>query len=187
MSITVEQFKTYFDRDFPYLPVWDALVSYNTNELVYYETNRLFYKALSDSIPIGTLPTNTIYWIQTTGDIYDYISDSDIEKAIAECDSLLPLARFENAVLATAQLYLSAHCLCDIINTSNSGLASKISFPVSSKSAGSLSTSYSVPSNFLEREIYAFFLNSQYGLKYLTLLIPRSRGYVGVAYGATTP
>lgn len=185
MSITVEEFKTYFDRTFPYLPVWDALVSYNATETVYYNINRLFYTAIVNEIPAGTLPTNTTYFSVATDDYYNYINDTDIEKAIATCDMLVPIARFETSVLTQAQLYLTAHCLCDDIKTSNAGLANQVSFPTSSKSAGSISTAYSVPKNFLNKEAYTFYLNSQYGLKYLALLLPRIKGNMSIAYGWT--
>ncbi len=185
MSITITDFKEYFYRDFPYLPVWDDSVSYNKDEIVYYDVNRLFYKALSDSVPVGTLPTNATYFEKVAGDVYDYISDTDITKAIAECDAMLPVARFETEILPMAQEYLTAHCLCNDIKTSNAGLASQISFPVASKSAGSISESYSIPQKFLQSPFYAFYITSQYGLKYLALLIPRCTGAVGIATGWT--
>lgn len=184
MSITVSDFKEYFTRDFPYLPVWDALVSYNKDEVVYY-TDRLFYTAKSNAVPVGTLPTNATYFTLTTDDYYNYINDTDITKALAEQEAMLPVARFETAVLSIAQLYLAAHCLCNDIKTSNAGLASQISFPVQSKSAGSISTSYGIPQGFMQKEIYAFYLTSQYGLKYLALLIPRIKGNIAIAYGWT--
>ena len=186
MSITISDFKEYFNRPFPYLPVWDVLVSYNKDEVVYYGTTRLFYIALSNSIPVGTLPTNATYFSITTEDYYNYINDTDIEKAIAEQEVMIPIARFETPeVLTLAQLFLTAHCLCDDIKTTNAGLASQISFPVASKSAGSISTGFSVPKNFLNKEAYTFYLNSQWGLKYLSLLLPRIKGNMSIAYGWT--
>ena len=184
MSITISDFKEYFTRDFPYLPVWDDLVSYNAGEVVYY-TNRLFYTAKSNAVPVGTLPTNTTYFDLVTDDYYNYINDTDIEKAIGEMTAMLPEARFDTTTLTLAQLYLTAHCLCNDIKTSNAGLASQISFPVQSKSAGSISTSYGIPQAFMAKEIYAFYLTSQYGLKYLAMLIPRIKGNIAIAYGWT--
>lgn len=186
MSITVDEFKTYFTRDFPYLPVWDALVSYNKDEVVYYETTRLFYIALSNAIPIGTLPTDTDYFSVTSDDYYNYINDTDITKAIGECDAMLPVARFETEVLAIAQNYLTAHCLCNDIKTSNSGLASSAIFAVQSKSAGSISESFAIPQDLLKSPFYAFYTTSQYGMKYLAMLYPRCIGVMNIAGGATT-
>jgi len=185
MSITISDFKEYFTRDFPYLPVWDELISYNAGETVYYETNRLFYTVIVNEVPAGTLPTDTDYFSLATDDYYNYINDTDIEKAIGECDAMLPVARFDDITLAMAQKYLTAHCLCNDIKTSNAGLASQISFPVQSKSAGSISTSYGIPQAFIQKEAYSFYLTSQYGLKYLALLIPRIKGNIAIAYGWT--
>jgi hypothetical protein len=187
MSITVSDFKQYFTRDFPYLPVWDALVSYNKDEVVYYETTRLFYIALSNTIPAGTLPTNTTYFSVTSDDYYNYINDTDITKAIGECDAMLPVARFETEVLATAQNYLTAHCLCNDIKTSNAGLANSAIFAVQSKSAGSISESFGIPQRLLQSPFYAFYITSQFGMKYLAMLYPRCIGALNVAEGATTP
>lgn len=185
MTITVSDFKEYFTRDFPYLPVWDELVSYNAGEVVYYETTRLFYNTLANETPVGTLPTDTDYFEVVAGDYYDYINDTDIEKAIGEMTAMLPVARFEEPTLTLAQLYLTAHCLCNDIKTSNAGLASQISFPVQSKSAGSISESYGIPQKFLQSPLYAFYITSQYGLKYLALLMPRIIGNISIAYGWT--
>ncbi len=187
MSITINDFKEYFTRDFPYLPVWDSLVSYNKDEVIYYETTRLFYIALSNTMPVGTLPTNTNYFSVISDDYYNYINDTDIAKAINECDAMLPVARFEDEVLALAQNYLTAHCLCNDIKTSNSGLASQISFPIQSKSAGSISTSYGIPQKFLQSPFYSFYITSQYGLKYLAMLYPRCIGALNIAEGWTQP
>ena len=185
MSITVEDFKNYFTRPFPYLPVWDATVSYNEAETVYYETTRLFYTANSDSVPAGTLPTNTTYFTKVTDDVYNYISDTDIQNAINLSDTLINVSLFDDTTLTQAQLYLSAHCLCYLIRATNGGLASRISFPEQSKSAGSISQSFSIPKNYLEKEIYNFYINSEWGLLYLTLFIPRSKGNMAIAYGWT--
>ena len=122
-----------------------------------------------------------------SADIYDYILDDDIQKAIGEMLVLLPQAKFSGNNFELAQLYLTAHCLCNDIKTSNAGLASQIIFPVSSKSAGGISESYGIPKRFLDNEIYAFYLTSQYGLKYLAMLLPRLRGNVAVVSGWTQP
>ena len=185
IMITVQDFKEYFYRDFPYLPIYDENTVYNTGNIVYY-TNK-FYSCKKDDT-IGELPTNTTYWQDAKADIYDYILDSDITKAIGEMLALLPSHLFtSDVILNLAQLYLTAHCLCNDIKTSNAGLASQIIFPVSSKSAGGISESYGVPRKFLDNETYAFYITSQYGLKYLAMLIPRLRGNIAVVAGWTQP
>lgn len=184
IMITVQSFKEYFYRDFPYLPVYNAETIYNAGDIVYY--NNAFYSC-KHANTIGQEPTDNTYWQITTGDVYNYVLDDDIEKAIGEMLVLLPQARFSANCLELAQLYLTAHCLCNDIKTSNAGLASQIIFPTQSKSAGGISESYGVPRKFLDNETYAFYITSQYGLKYLTMLIPRLRGNIAVVAGWTQP
>lgn len=182
--ITVQEFKEYFYRDFPYLPVYNAETIYNAGDIVYY--NNAFYSC-KHANTVGQVPTDNTYWQSATGDVYNYILDDDITKAIGEMLALLPSQLFSGEVFKLAQLYLTAHCLCNDIKTSNAGLASQIIFPTQSKSAGGISESYGVPRRFLDNEIYAFYITSQYGLKYLAMLIPRLRGHVSVVAGWTNP
>ena len=47
MNVTVEDFKGYFTRNFPYLPIWQADKVYNTGDVYYY--NNLFYESQTDN------------------------------------------------------------------------------------------------------------------------------------------
>lgn len=184
--ITIEDFKAYFYRDFPYLPVYKETETYNTGDEVYYETTKKFYKALSDGVT--ALPIDSTYWEVVTDDLYNYVLDMDITRAIGEMSAMFPADRFKtNESIRLGELYLTAHCLINDIRTSNSGLSSQFPFPLQSKSVGSISQSYGIPRRFLDREIYTFYITSQYGLKYLALVIPRMVGNIGIAWGATTP
>lgn len=182
--ITVQDFKEYFYRDFPYLPVYSDETVYNKGDIVYY--NNAFYSCKQDNT-IGQVPTNNTYWQNATASIYDYVLDDDINKAIGEMLCLLPQQRFSANTLELAELYLSAHCLCNDIKTSNSGLASQMIFPTQSKSAGGISESYGIPRKFLDNELYAFYITSQYGLKYLAMLLLRLKGNIAVVAGWTNP
>lgn len=184
--ITIDEFKTHFNRDFPFLPLWDLNKTYNKGETVYYENNRLFYTCLNngvESIP----PDAPNDWQEIQDDIYNYVTDADIEKAMSEMEAMLNKELFDENSLRLAQLYLTAHCLVHDIRTSNGGLASSFAFPMQSRSVGSVSESYGIPRRFLDKEIYSFYITSGYGLKFLALYIPRSRGNVGIAYGRTLP
>ena len=184
--ITVDEFKTYFYRDFPFLPVYVAGNTYNTTDTVYYEPTRLFYRPLMNGVT--ALPTVSTYWEVVEDDIYNYVLDEDITKAMGEMSAMLPIERFKSdATLRLGQLYLTAHCLVNDLRTSNGGLTSQFPFPLQSKSVGSISQSYGIPRRFLDREIYSFYITSGYGLKYLALVLPRMVGNIQVAMGATTP
>lgn len=185
--ITVEDFKTYFKRyNIPFLPVWSADVFYNTGEKVYYEITRLFYQANKNGVT--SVPTTTEDWTLLEGeDINDYVSDDDIERAMGEMKAMLPEHLFDEETLRLAQLYLTAHCLLNDLRTAMSGLASQFPFPLQSRSVGSVSESYGIPAKFLNDPTYSFYITSQFGLKYLAMLLPRLVGNIGIAYGATLP
>lgn len=124
---------------------------------------------------------------ENSDEALDYILDSDIEKALDQMTSIMPVSRFEEEALTIAQYYLTAHCLVYDLRTSNSGLASTFEFPLQSKSVGGVSVSYGIPQSYLQNGNYSFYVTSGYGLKYLALLIPRIRGNVAVVGGWTLP
>lgn len=121
------------------------------------------------------------------GDPTDYITDCDIERAIGEMEVMLPARIFEEKALKLAELYLTAHCLIGDIRRAGNGLASTFAFPVQSRSVGSVSESYGIPQTFLNNPNYSYYLTTDYGLKYLAMFYPRSRGNIGIAGGWTTP
>lgn len=182
--ITVEDFKKYFNRDFPFLPTWVEGKMYNINDVVYYDNN--FYISLSDfNIDV---PANAEHWERTQADYFDYISDEDVEKAIEQASVLIPYQKIrDERTLRLCELWLTAHCLVHDIRTSNSGLGSRYDFPLQSKSVGSISQSYGIPRRFLDSEAFSFYITSGYGMKYLALALPYCIGTVRVAFGRTTP
>ena len=185
MIITIDDFKQYFYKDFPYLPIWEETKTYNSGQEVFYKETELFYIAKNNNVV--TLPTDTNDWELVEDSILNYISDKDILRAIDEMLSMLPASRFDEFTLRIAQLYLTAHCLVNDVRNANSGIASTFVFPLQSKSVGSVSQSYSIPSRFLTKEIFSFYITTGYGLKYLALLIPRMKGNISIAKGWTLP
>lgn len=119
----------------------------------------------------------------------EYVLDSDIERAILECEIILneQLYGESDAALRLAQLYLSAHLLVGAIRMANSGLASAYAFPVTSRSVGSVSESYGIPTAYLQDPAFAMFIDSEYGLRFLAMSLGRIRGHVSIAGGATLP
>lgn len=184
-SITVSDFKSQFVRDFPYLPVWSATKTYNQGAIVYYEANELFYKALSNGV--SSVPPDTpSEWELYSDDIYNYVLDADITKAFAEAKILFNTGLFEtDSQIQLAYLYLTAHYLVNDIQTANQGLQSSASFPVNSRSVGSVSESYSIPDRYLKDPAMSFYTRSGYGLKYLSLVLPKLVGNVISVQGKT--
>jgi hypothetical protein len=58
---------------------------------------------------------------------------------------------------------------------------------MSSKSAGSVAASYSIPQDILDHPAYAMLAQTKYGAKYLQLVIPQLAGNFFTAYGPTKP
>lgn len=186
--ITVADFKALFSRDFPYLPVWVNTKLYNKDAQVYYTPTELFYKALSNGVPVGTLPTDVIYWVLYTDDIYNYVLDADIEKAFAEAKMQLNQALFtSDANITLGYLYLTAFFLVNDINAANAGLQVVNAFPVSGRTVGNVSEKYEIPPIFLENPQYLFLNSNLYGRKYFSMIYPYLIGNVGIAFGTTLP
>jgi len=186
--ITVADFKALFARDFPYLPVWSNTKLYNKDAVVYYENTELFYKALVNGVPVGTLPTDGDYWVLYPDNIYNYVLDADITKAFAEAQLVFNQTLFtSDANITLGYLYLTAHYLVNDINTSNAGLQSTGSYPVTGRTVGSVSENYEIPQYYLDNPLYLFYNKTGYGQKYLSMILPFLVGNVYAVAGTTLP
>lgn len=192
-SVTVADFKAYFFRDFPYLPIWDASTLYNIGARVYYEPTQLFYDCAVNGTT-GTTPVQSFTppavnpWTLVDNNINNYILDADIEKAFAEAAILLNQSLFtSDDNIRLGYLYLTAHYLVNDIRAGQGGIRASGSFPVASRSVGNVSESYSIPHAYMDNPVYSFYTQSAYGLKYLSLVLPGIVGNVVAVGGATQP
>lgn len=188
-SITVQDFKNLFARDFPFLPVWDNTQLYNTGAIVYYVPTLLFYKAKVNGIAPGTLPTDATKWdLYPEGSTDNYVSDADIERAFLEAEMQFNQALFsEDRFIKVAFLYLAANYLVNDIRATRGGISGSPSFSVASRSVGNVSESYNIPASYTDNPAFAFLTQTAYGMKYLQMILPAMVGNVGVVCGATTP
>jgi len=186
-TITVNDFKAYFRRDFLYLPVWTDAGFYNTGAVVYYTATELFYKAKSNGVT--SVPTETDDWeLQSGENIDDYVLDEDIEKAFVEAQSSFNQSLFsDDQQIRVAYYYLTAHYLVNDLRTSARGIQSAGESIVSSRTVGSVSESYSIPDAWVKDPILNFYTKSGYGVKYLSLIMPRLVGNIGAVAGWTNP
>lgn len=186
-TVTVADFKSLFRRDFPYLNVYDSGTTYNQGTVVYF-TDMLFYCAAQDGITAANPPPDTIYWNKVTQDADNYIQDDDIEKAFAEAMICFNQGLFgTDDQIKLGYLYMTAHYLCNDIRAAIDGITGTARFPVSARSAGSVSESYSIPQAYTDDPLLAFYSNSTYGLKFLAMALPNLRGNVGAVAGTTLP
>lgn len=117
----------------------------------------------------------------------EFVRDVDIQIAFDQAK-----VNFNNGIWDTldsaklAYLFLTAHYLCMDLRMAQSGLASSGAFTMSSKSVGDVSASYAIPEAFLNSPILNYLTSTEFGLKYLSLIYPRTIGSASVVLGATT-
>lgn len=186
-TITVDDFKELFYRDFPYLPNYDNAELYNSGDRVYYATTKLFYDCTINGTT-GILPTVTANWDVVSDDILNYVQDGDITRAFAEAKMNLNQALFsDDANIELGYLYLTAHYLVNDLRAALGGISGSALFPVNSRSVGSVSESYNIPQAYLDNPIYSFYTTSPYGLKFLAMVLPYMVGNVVSVRGWTNP
>lgn len=116
------------------------------------------------------------------------VNDSDIQRAIDEA------AVFINSELFGAQvnynigfLLLSAHNLVMNLRMSSQGLSGQFSWLQQSRSAGSVSESLAIPQRILDNAEYAMLTKTNYGAKFLFMILPQLSGQVYTVRGRTLP
>lgn len=189
-TITVAQFKAQFPRDFPYFSAiqYDASAVYNIGDRVYYATTRLFYDALIDGVTGVTPGTDATKWVKAVDSVDNYVQDDDITRAFAEADIAFNQSLFgTDAQITLGFLYLAAHFLCNDLKAAFGGVNGTGAFPMSGRSVGSVSESYSIPIAYSENPIFAMYTQTSYGMKYLMLILPRLTGNVVAVDGGTHP
>lgn len=140
-----------------------------------------FIRDFDYAVKVGQ--TESIYDCQK-----DYVMDADITKAFNESKMCFNGNLFStDTELTVAYLYLVAHYLANDLATSKQGIGSSTNYPVSSRSIGGISESYTVPEWISKSAIYSFLSTTRYGMKYISLLRPRLIGNVQVYKGHTTP
>lgn len=190
--ITVDDFKSFFTRDFPYLPYYNEQKVYFKGDVVYYNEN--FYTSLIDSNQ--NPPSDTESWSFYNDSADSYLSDNDIQKALYEAFCSFPTHLFDDNVdecegymgdRNLAMLYLTAFYLVLDLKNAQAGINSNgLTGFTSSKSVGNVSESISAPAWISNNPMYSLYLDNGYGKKYLSLIIPRLTGCFFLAEGGTT-
>ncbi len=118
----------------------------------------------------------------------EFVQDQDIQTAFDEAMGLLNQALFgSDRDIKIGYLLLSAHQLCLNINMANGGIGGGPSLPASSRSVGNVSESYIVPDAYKENPLFATYITTAYGLKYLTMIMPYLTGNMAGIFGGTNP
>ena len=183
IEVTTDDFKNLFGRDFPYLPVYEAGKAYFKDDEVYLEPN--FYKSLTDGNT--TEPTDTTNWEIVKDSVDNYIQDSDIMRAFKESKVNFNAGLFgDDDTVKMVFLYLAAHYLVIDLNNAQNPLGMGFMGFTQSKSVGSVSESYAVPSFATNNALLSQLMLTGYGRKYLSLLQPYLIGNIFLVPGRTT-
>jgi hypothetical protein len=181
-SLTPQDFKDYFFRDFTFVDDYNASTTYNTGNLVFYTTDNKIYKCLTDGV-IGIAPDSDPAKWELQTDISNYIVDKDIEKAYEQACINFPEHLFSDDDMKVAYLYLTAHYL--VKDLGEGGLDSTGDQLLSSVKVGNVSETYKIPEWMTQDKIYSYYTTTSYGLKYLNLIIPYLVGNVQSVGGQT--
>lgn len=139
LNPSIDDFKNYFVRDFPY----------------------------------GTDPSLSIL-------------DADIGKSYGQVNFAINPALFTNQENYTlGYLWLAAHWLVTDIRASSQGIAGRYNWLEVSKAVGSVSSGFSIPQRILDNPSFAMLSQTQYGAKYLQLILPQLAGQIFIAPGYT--
>lgn len=184
-TVTADQFKAYYFRDFPYLPYYDSDKTYFKGDVVYSDDDCNFYKSKVDNNTAAL--SNTTNWEVTKDDVLSYITDMDIEKAIGQA-TLSANEDFGNSNEEKIMIFLHlvAFYLCLDMKNAATGINSSYAGLVSSKSVGSVSESYNFPQWVVNSPMYSLYSQNGYGMKYLSLIIPYLSCTVLFSTGRTT-
>lgn len=169
-TVTVEQFKEYYARDFSFLPVFEYGKTYWTDDIVYWVDDN-FYQSLTDDNT--STPDDTENWKKVKGDVRDYVTDNDIMKAYTQAYANSS-ERFGKDCNEKIMLFLHLMAFYLVVDMQNAavGLNSSYSGLVASKSVDGVSESYNFPTWLVNSPIYSLYSSNGYGLKYLSLILP---------------
>lgn len=183
-NVTVVQFKEYFFRDFPFLPIYDATETYFEGDIVYKNGN--FFSSLINC-NLGHDVSEEGYWKPVRVDKYEYVLDQDITKALNQAliNSNERFGEDDNDKVIIF-LHLVAYYLLVDLKNSSVGINSAYGGLVSSKSVGDVSESYAIPQWLMNSPMYSMYSQNGYGLKYLSLIAPYLAVTVLYSSGGTT-
>lgn len=183
IEVTTDDFKNLFTRDFPYLPLYVEGKTYFKDDEVYFNSN--FYKSLIDGNT--TEPTDITNWEIVKDSVDNYIQDSDIMRAFKEAKVNFNAGLFgDDDTIKMVFLYLTAHYLVIDLNNAMNPLGMGFMGFTQSKSVGSVSESYAVPSFATNNALLSQLMLTGFGRKYLSLLQPYLVGNIIFCPGRTT-
>ena len=117
---------------------------------------------------------------------YEWLKENDINRAFQEAQISFNQSLFtSDDKIRIGYYYLSAHYLVSNIKSAKQGVSSVGTFPVNSRSVGSVSESYTIPDWASRNPLFNNLSQTSYGQKYLSFIMPKIVGNVVAISGAT--
>lgn len=195
-TITVDDFKALFFRDFPYFSSiqYDPTAVYNTGDEVFFPATNLFYQCNTD-VTQGVAPypppaaPATSPWTKYQDDSDNWVQDADITKAFSEAQICFNQTFFNtDPNIQIGYLYMTAHYLViDLRAAMAGGINASGDFPLASRTVGSVSAGYAVPAAYTENPQLSQYTTTAYGMKYLTMVLPQMVGNIVAVWGGARP
>lgn len=114
------------------------------------------------------------------------VTDADINKAYGQTNININETLFaDQNTYSIGYLLLAAHYLVTDLRMSSQGLNGQYSWVETSKSVGSVSQGFSIPQKILDNPYFAMLSRTNYGAKYLEIIIPQLAGAVFPTAGRT--
>lgn len=121
-------------------------------------------------------------------DIDTSVTDLDIAKAYGQTDFNFNPDLFSNQANYTlGYLLLAAHWLVIDLRMASQGIAGKYSWLTTNKSVGSVSEGFQIPQRILDNPELAQLSQTNYGAKFLQLILPQLSGQIFSVHGRTLP
>lgn len=116
------------------------------------------------------------------------VTDADIVKAYGQTNMGISAELWGTQPEYTiAYLLLAAHWLVIDLRMSSQGVSGTYSWITTNKSVGNVSEGYQVPQEILDNPTLSMLSKTNYGAKYLELMLPRLVGSGFLVAGSTRP
>ena len=116
------------------------------------------------------------------------VTDTDISNAMIDANMMFNTELWDSQeAYSNAYLLLTAHCLVLSLRASSQGITGNYDWLVSSKSVGSVSESQAIPQRILDNPLFAMYVKTNYGAKYLMFCLPYLTGAMFSMQGTTHP
>ena len=116
------------------------------------------------------------------------VLDSDICKAFGQTDFNINPGLFPTQAMYTVgYLLLAAHYLVTDLRMSSQGMNGQYGWLEQSKSVGSVSQSFAIPQRIQDNPYIAMLTKTNYGAKYIELILPQLCGQMFTVRGHTKP